>query len=114
MLTQGEGIESHHLTLLDLVTLEPLVIGETNIFHLSFIEKRGDSIYAINFKSETDYRLGRYNAETLELVAESEEMIDKNTVFHMSGELVFVNSRDKLMLVLDANKLMKLNVVDLP
>lgn len=114
VLTQGEGIEDHHLTLLDLATLEPLVIGDTNIFHLSFIEKRGPSIYAINFKSETDYRLGRYNAKTLELVAESDEMIDKNTVFHMSGDLVFVNSRDKLMLVLDAKGLMKLNVVDLP
>jgi len=114
VLTQGEGIEAHHLTLLDLVTLEPLIVGNTNIFHLSFIEKRGNSIYAINFKSDTDYRLGRYNAKTLELVAESEEKIDKNTVFHMSGDLVFVNSRDKLMLVLDAKGLMKLNVVDLP
>ncbi len=114
VLTQGEGMEAHHLTLLDLVTLEPLVIGGTNIFHLSFIEKRGDAIYAISFKSETDYRLGRYDAKTLKLVAESEEKIDKNTVFHMSGDLVFVNSRDKMMLVLDARGLTKINVVDLP
>jgi hypothetical protein len=114
VLTQGEGKEAHHLTLLDLVTLEPIVVGDTNIFHLSFIEKRGDSIYAINFKSEADYRLGRYDAKTLDLVAESGEKIDKNTVFHLSGDLVFVNSKDKLMLVLDAKGLTKINVVDLP
>jgi hypothetical protein len=114
VLTHGEGLEAHHLTLLDLVTLEPIVVGDTNIFHMSFIEKRGDSIYAVNFKSENDFRLGRYDAKTLKLVVESEERIDKNTVFHMFGDSVFVNSKDKLMLILDSKDLIKKNVIDLP
>jgi len=114
VLTHGEGREAHYLTLLDLVSLEPLTLGETEIYHKSFIERRGGFIYAINFKDDTDFRLGKYDEETLELVAETRESIDKNTVFHMHESSIFVNRKDKRVLVLDAGDLTVRNLVDLP
>lgn len=115
VLTQGTGRESHHLSLLDLVTLEPLIINsETDIFHLSFIELRGDYIYTVNFLGTGDYRLGKYNKKTLELIAVSVDQLDKNTVFHKNGDLIFVNSRDLKMLVLNDGDLSRKNIIDLP
>jgi hypothetical protein len=114
VLTHGEGREAHRLTLLDLTTLKPLKMGEADIYHRSFIEKRGDFIYAIDFRGTNDFRLGKYDAATLELIAESDERVDKDTVFHMYGELVYINSWNKKMLILSAEDLSKMRVVDLP
>ncbi len=114
VLTQGEGMEAHYLTLLDLDSLAPLVYGSDDIFHLSFIEKRGNYIYAIVFKESNDFRLGKFDAFTLKQVAESDVKIDKNTVFHMSGELIFANSLKKDMLVLKASDLTVENTIELP
>ena len=115
VLTQGTDRESHHLSLLDLDTLEPLIINsETNIFHLSFIELRGDYIYTVNFLRTGDYRLGRYDKKTLVLIAESIDQLDRNTVFHKNGDLIFVNNRDLKMLVLNDADLTRKNIIDLP
>ena len=114
VLSQGEAREAHYLTLLDLVTLEPLQTSNVDVFHRSFIERRGGFIYTLNYKEEGDFRLGKYDAASLDLLAESEELVDKNTVFHMSGNLIFVNSKQKNMLVLDAGDLSLTNTIDLP
>ena len=115
VLTQGVDREAHHLSLLDLDILEPTIINtQTDIYHLSFIEPRGDHIYAINFTKSGEFRLGKYDKKTLSLLAESADRIDKNTAFHMSGSLIFINRFDKKMLVLSSEDLSPQNVIDLP
>jgi hypothetical protein len=105
----GDYREAHYLTLLDLNTLEPVKTGNQSIFHRSFIEKRDDFLYAVNYKAqETAYRLGKYDLD-LNLVAESAERIDENTIFHMFGEFVYVNNPAGKVLVLNAADLSKAN-----
>ncbi len=53
-----------HLTLLDLDTLKPTRIGSNAIFHRSFVEKRGDFFYAVDFKGDGDFRLGKYDSSS--------------------------------------------------
>jgi hypothetical protein len=114
VLTDWTEKEAHYLTLLDLDTLEMLVVGSNDIYHLSFIERRADFVYAVVFHESEDCRLGKFNARTLELVKESEVQIDKNTVFHMSGNLIFVNSENKDMLVIESNTMEVKNTIQLP
>ncbi len=109
---QDDHREAHYLTLLDLDTLEPTRIGSNAIFHRSFVEKRGDFFYAIDFRGEGDFRLGKYDIQ-LKQVAESVERIDPDTVFHIYGDLIFVNSPSKRVLVLNAADLSKLRELDL-
>lgn len=109
---QDDGRESHYLTLLDLDTLKPTRMGSNAIFHKSFVEKRGDFFYAIDFRGDGDFRLGKYDTE-LKQVAESAERIDPDTVFHIYGDLVFVNSPSKKVLVLKAADLSKVRELDL-
>jgi hypothetical protein len=114
VLTMGEtGREAHYLTLLDLDTLKPTRIGSNAIFHRSFVEKRGDFFYAIDFRADGDFRLGKYDA-SLNQVAESADKIDPDTVFHIYGDLIFVNSASKNMLVLKADDLTKVRELKLP
>ena len=114
VLTQGETREAHYLTLLDLITLVPINTSNVDIFHKSFIERRGDFIYAVNFKYADNFRLGKYDADSLELIAESEVKIDKNTIFHMSGDLIFVGGPDGSMQDISAADLALKNTIDLP
>ncbi len=109
----GDNREAHFLTLLDLDTLKPTKVGSNSIFHRSFVEKRGDFFYAVELKGGDDYRLGKYDAE-LRQVAESADRIDPDTVFHIYGDLIFVNSASKKVLVLKAADLSKVRELALP
>ncbi len=103
--------KEHYLTLLDLNTLEPSVIGETIIFHRSFIQIREDYIYAVISKNnDSAFYLGKFDS-SLNLIAESEEMIDSNTAFHLYGNYIYVNSPDKEMLVLNKSDLTWQNII---
>jgi hypothetical protein len=109
----GDYREAHYLTLLDLETLEAVRTGDRSIFHRSFIEKRGDFLYAVNYDArESTYRLGKYDLE-LNLVAESAELIDGNTIFHMFGDFVYVNSPAGKAFVLRASDLSKTGELEL-
>ena len=108
----GDHREAHYLTLLDLDTLEPVKTGENAIFHRSFIEKRGEFFYAVNFLGEKDFRLGKYDME-LRLVAESADPIDENTVFHVFGDFVYVNSPGGKVLVLSSADLSRTRELEL-
>jgi len=110
----GDEKEAHYLTLLDLDTLEVLRTASVDVYHLSFVERRGDYVYAVNFKDPEDCRIGKYSSTTLRLVAESEAQIDRNTVFHMSGDLIFVNSEKKDMLVIDSDTMKVQSTITLP
>jgi hypothetical protein len=113
VITHVGSHKNHFLTLLDLGTLEPSVTGEENIFHRSFIYLRDDFIYAVTSKNNnSEYYLGKFDS-SLNLVSESAEQIDPNTAFHLYGDLIYINSPDKEMLVLNKNDLTKQNIINL-
>ena len=102
----------HNLTLLDIDSMEPVKTSEAFIFHRSFIQIRKDDIYAITWDGDRSYKLGKFNSD-LELIAESEQVIDYNTAFHLYGDFVYINTPDKKIIVLNIKDLSENSTLDL-
>ena len=99
----------HHLTLLDLNTLEPIVTGKDNIFWRSFVEIKEDYIYAI-IKNGENYYLGKFNSK-MEKIAKSDTKIDYSTFITFYREFIYINSEKKEILVLKKDDLSLIDTI---
>jgi hypothetical protein len=95
--------------LLDLETLEVKEKGEDNIFWRSFIEIKDEVIYAI-IKEDENYYLGKFDS-SLKRLAKSEELIDNSTFITFYKNYIYINSKDKDILVLNKDDLSKVDVI---
>lgn len=95
--------EYHNLVVLDRATLAPTLFGRDNIFWRSFIEIRGDFIYAI-VKENNAYYLGKFDSKMAK-VAQSKEPIHENSFISFYGSWIYVNGANKQILVLKNNDL---------
>jgi hypothetical protein len=111
VITHTNAHKGHFLTLLTPDTLVPKITGTDMIFHRSFIQFRGDYIYAIIWDGDKNYYLGKFDKQ-LKRVQQSTEKIDANTVFHLFGEQIYVNTPEKKILVLQEKDLSKQSQLD--
>ncbi len=100
----------HFLVLLDSKTLELKDQGKDNIFWRSFVEIREDFIYAIILSKDV-YYLGKFN-EKLEKVAQSAEPLDPDTFISFYSDFIYVNGKDKKILVLNKGDLSKNDIIN--
>lgn len=100
---QGNESGIHNLTLIDREKLTGKITGSDNIFWRSFIEIRGDHIYAVTVK-DGKYYLGRYDSE-LKQVALSKEAIDENSFITFYEDYIYINSTTSQILVLNKEDL---------
>lgn len=100
---KGSHTSGHRLTLVDKDTLEAKIFGEDNVFWRSFIEIRDGFIYAITYDNGI-YRLGRFDAN-LKLVAKSKEDLSENTFISFWENYIYINRRDKTIIVLNKEDL---------
>ncbi len=98
----------HFLVLLDSETLEPRIIGKDNIFWRTFIEFKDDYLYAITIVNN-NYYLGKFNRK-LERIGISEVEVDKDTFISFYGDKIFINDKNKNIVVLDSS-LKKINEI---
>lgn len=93
----------HHLVLLDLDDLEEKVTGNENVFWRSFIKVKNNSIYAI-IKEQSNYFLGKFDP-SLVIQAKSVVKIAKDSFISFYDDLVYINSANKEILVLNKSDL---------
>lgn len=94
----GSHKEGHRLTLVDRKTLKALKNGTDHIFWRSFVEIRDGFVYAILFDEGRHY-LGRFDGD-LKLVAKSKVEVDRDTFISFFEDLIYINSKDKKVIVL--------------
>jgi len=102
---KGSHSIGHRLTLLDRNTLEPIIYGNDNIFWRSFIIIKDDTIFAIVIDNGKFY-LGKFDTN-LVLISKSSEEVNENTFISFWNNYIYINSRDKTIMVLD-NKTLQL------
>ena len=100
---RGDHKRGHNLTLIDRNTLTVTKTGNEDIFWRSFIEIRGQNIYAITKKGEK-YYLGRFNS-SLELEAESKQEVNQDSFITFFEDTIFINRADKTIMVLKRDDL---------
>ncbi len=93
----------HFLVFLDGTTLEVRAKGNADVFWRSFVEIRDDFFYAIILKSGLFY-LGKFDGD-LQLVAVSERPVFKDTFISFFGDVLYVSSQNKGILVLKQSDL---------
>jgi glucan-binding YG repeat protein len=96
---KGDHRAGHFLTLLDLKTLEVKATGTDAVFWRSFVEVRDGMAYAILNRDNT-YYLGRFDAG-MKTVAVSVDKVDPDSFISFFGDLIYINSADKKILVLN-------------
>lgn len=108
-----DGYAEHNLTLLNTDTLKAEYTGTENIFWRSFIEVRGDYIYAI-VKKDGKYYLGKFD-KTLKLQSISLEAVHEDSFISFYNNYVYINNFDKKIMVLNLEdlKFIKLVIGDL-
>ena len=87
---------------------EPLTLKETTrsweeIYPESYVLLQASSIYAV-FQSGGEYRLGRFD-EVLQLISQSEEVVDRDSAFFLFGDKIYINSSTRDILVLNREDL---------
>jgi hypothetical protein len=106
---RGSHTQGHRLTILDRDTLEAQRVGEHNIFWRSFVEIREGFIYVI-INERGKYYLGRFDTN-LRLSAKSSEEISEDTFVSFYDDFIYINRKDKAIIVLNKNDLSLLDVV---
>jgi hypothetical protein len=102
--------EGHYLTLLDLDTLKRKAISEQAVFFRSFVETRDDFTYVVIDKGD-GYYLGKFSSD-MKMVALSKDKVDPDSFISFYGDLVYINSADKNILVLNKADLTTSTVVN--
>ena len=102
------GHESSAASPARLMLLEPLTLKETTrsweeIYPESYVLLQASSIYAV-FQSGGEYRLGRFD-EALQLISQSEEVVDRDSAFFLFGDKIYINSGTRDILVLNREDL---------
>ncbi|MBN1499834.1 MAG: hypothetical protein JW982_06760 [Spirochaetes bacterium] len=100
----------NRLTMLDLDTLDAIVTGTDNIFFRSFIEIRDGYIYAVVLK-DSKYYLGKFD-QNLKLAGISNIEIHEDTFISFFGDKIYINNRDKKIMVLKKDDLKYITVVE--
>ena len=106
---RGSHTSGHRLTLLDRKTLKPTGNGSDNIFWRSFVEIRGNSIFAILYDNGKHY-LGRFDTE-LKLTAKSDNEINENTFITFYEKYIYINRKDRQIMVLDKDTLKQIDII---
>lgn len=100
----GSHKSIHNLILLDRENLTLKSKGKEDIFWRSFVEIRGEDIYAIVKEDEKTYYLAKFNNK-LEVTKKSKESVDPNTFISFYDNYIYINGTDKSILILDKNDL---------
>jgi hypothetical protein len=101
--------EGHFLTLLDLDTLQRKAISDESVFYRSFVETREDFTYAIVDKGNA-YHLGKFGPD-MKMAAISRDQVDPDSFISFYGDLVYINGRDKNILLLNTADLSTKNAI---
>ncbi|MCX8029130.1 MAG: hypothetical protein N2712_03950 [Brevinematales bacterium] len=101
--------QDHFLVLLDRENVEPKIIGKDNIFWRSFIEFKNDYLYAITITNRR-YYLGKFN-RNLERIAISDTEVHPDTFITFYDNKIFINDKDKNIIVLDESTMKKVNEI---
>ncbi|MGA2976891.1 MAG: P83/100 family protein [Spirochaetia bacterium] len=91
--------QGHFLTLLDLDTLQRKAISDEAVFFRSFVETRDDFTYVVVDRANA-YYLGKFTSD-MKLAALSKEQVDPDSFISFFNDLVYINSKDKNILVLN-------------
>jgi len=105
----GNHRSGHRLTLLDRNTLKPVRNGTDEVFWRSFIEIRDNHIYVI-MEQQGQYYLGKYDSK-FKLVARSNEWINENTFISFFDEYIYINRKDKQIMVLKKEDLTLVDII---
>lgn len=105
----GSHSDKHFLVLLDVNTIEPLVIGKDDIFWRSFIEFNNDFLYAITIVNRK-YYLGKFDKK-LNRVGLSDIEVYPDTFITFYKGKIFINDKDKNIVALDETTLKKVDQV---
>jgi hypothetical protein len=108
------GHESSAASPARLMLLEPLTLKETTrsweeIYPESYVLLQASSIYAV-FQSGGEYRLGRFD-EALQLISQSEEVVDRDSAFFLFGDKIYINSGTRDILVLNREDLKRQGLI---
>jgi hypothetical protein len=107
---KGNHSAGHYLTLLDLKTLQPKATGTDAVFFRSFVEVRDNYVYAI-LNREDAYYLGMFDT-SMKAVAVSKDKVDADSFISFFGDLIYINSQDKKILVLKKADLSTSGVIE--
>ena len=97
------------ILLLDLDTLQRKAAGDEPVFFRSFVEVRDDFVYAI-VNRENSYFLGKFDLG-MKLVAVSKDAVDGDSFISFYGDLLYINSQDRKILVLKKGDLSTSGVI---
>lgn len=100
----------HFLVLLDGDTLEVKAKGNADVFWRSFVEIRNDSFYAVILKDRLFY-LAKFDSD-LQLVDVSPKPVFKDTFISFFGDVLYVSSQNKGILVLKQSDLSLVDTVN--
>lgn len=101
--------KKHRLTLLDIESLESINAGANNVFWRSFVVVRDNFIYVIIIDKDK-YYLAKFD-NSLRMVAQSDEEISEDTFITFYKDYVFINAKDKEIVVFNINDLTKNDTV---
>lgn len=105
----GNHSQEHFLLLLSPKDLSVKARGKANVYWRSFIEVRDGFIYAVIVDNKA-YRLGKFD-ENMKLVASSAEFVERDTFISFFGDYIYLNSREKKILVLNRKDLKKTAII---
>lgn len=108
--SENNNDSAHHLTLLDLKTLQPVVHSKENIFWRSFVEIEDNKVYAI-VEDNKSYYLGMFD-KNLKLLKRSIEKINADTFITFFEDTIYINHEDKSILVLKKSDLSRVAVIN--
>ena len=91
--------EGHYLTLLDLDSLQRKAVSDEAVFYRSFVETRDTFTYVVVQKNNA-YFLGKFSAD-MKLASLSKDEVDPDSFISFFNDLVYINSKDKNILVLN-------------
>lgn len=106
---KGNFEAAHYLTLIDSDTLEAKVYGTNNVFFRSFVEIRDKFVYVIVVEKNR-YYLGKFN-NMLKLINKSTEEIHEDSFITFFGNTIYVNRKDKKIIVLNRDNLKLIDIV---
>ncbi len=106
----GFETTAYRLVLLDPQKLQVLIQGDDNIFWRSFVEIRGDFIYAVIFENNAFY-LGKFD-KNLKRVAISAEKLHEDTFITFFEDVIYVNNPQKNIIVLKESDLSLIETIN--
>jgi hypothetical protein len=96
---KSDHAQGHFLTLLDLDTLARKATSDEAVFFRSFVETRDDFTYVV-VDRQSSYYLGKFSSD-MKMVAVSKDPVDPDSFISFFNDLVYINGRDKSILVLN-------------